>query len=531
MTTPFRRIGLLLALCAALLLPGLGRLTMSRQQELRVSLSARYMAEGGSWLIPRFRDQPRLVKPPLMYWLVATAFKAAQTTVSAAPARFPSVVAGTILILAIYLGGSRLVGRRRALLSALTAVTCLMFLRHARLAETDMTLSLFTSLAVFASYSAITGRTPVRGWVLAGVFAGLGFLTKGPAALAIPILAAVFFVAVEPRYRRHLATSRTLSAVALFLLIATPWYLAILLQGGAQSAIAMELRETFVQGDHAKPFYYYVYVLPKMMLPWSVLLPIALWAVWKYARHHAGPRFLLTWFITGFVTLSTVANKQDHYSVLLLAPSALLIGWLLGQLPMTRLGWMKKTGAVYLEAIIVVYAAMGIAFVALPFGYSELPALPCRIAGALLIGIGLHELFPNHSRAVVGRMLHIAAMTVIASIGYVFGLSDYGRPQSMIPEFAKESEPYTRGSVLIYALGARASQLEFYLGSKTRYATNFVEAWGRAEPGDTIAISSDAKRPFPTEGVPTNAAVDLMRGDLRCVLFVKPPPEPPPAAP
>ena len=57
-------------------LPGLGRGLVTRQQELRVLLAARTMAEGGSWLIPQFMGEERLRKPPLMYWLVATAFKA-----------------------------------------------------------------------------------------------------------------------------------------------------------------------------------------------------------------------------------------------------------------------------------------------------------------------------------------------------------------------------------------------------------------------------------------------------------------------
>jgi len=64
----------LLGLCAALFLPALATLPMTDYKELRVVLPAREMAAGGDWLMPRFQGELRLRKPPLMYWIVASAF-------------------------------------------------------------------------------------------------------------------------------------------------------------------------------------------------------------------------------------------------------------------------------------------------------------------------------------------------------------------------------------------------------------------------------------------------------------------------
>ena len=201
MTSRFSKPLLLAVLSAALVLPGLGRLTMSRQQELRVALTARQMAQGGSWLIPEFRDQPRLQKPPLMYWLVACSFRIVGNTMSVPAARFSSAMAGIFLVVITYLGGSILIGRRRAYIAALVAATSFMLIRHARLAETDVTLALFTALATLSGYVALR-RSSMAVWLVAGTFVGLGFLTKGPAALAIPLLAIVFYAAAQPSTRK-----------------------------------------------------------------------------------------------------------------------------------------------------------------------------------------------------------------------------------------------------------------------------------------------------------------------------------------
>ena len=83
---------LLTLACAFLLLPGLDRPVMGREQELRVALTAREMVDSGNWLVPRYQEQVRLKKPPLMYWLVASAFSLTEKTASVTVARLPGVV-------------------------------------------------------------------------------------------------------------------------------------------------------------------------------------------------------------------------------------------------------------------------------------------------------------------------------------------------------------------------------------------------------------------------------------------------------
>ena len=466
-TSRFSKLLLLAVFAALLVLPGLGRLTMSRQQELRVALVARQMAQGGNWLIPMFRNQPRMQKPPLMYWLVACSFRLANDTMSVSAARFPSALAGIFLVISIYLGGSFLIGRQRAFIAALVAATSFMFIRHARLAETDVTMALLTALATLSGYIALR-RSNLAAWLIAGAFVGFGFLVKGPAALVLPLLAIISYAAAQSSTRKIRHLGGLMLAILVAALLAVPWYWMIQTQNAAQ--IGLELRETFAEPDHPGPIYFYCYALPKMMLPWGVWIPFAILSVFRSRSvRHSGLKFVAVWFISSFVALSLTANKQEHYALLLLPQSALLVGWYLARIS------MKKS---------------------FPRAWRR---------------------FQNDARFTVA---FVAIWLLFVNI-FIFLVGDRYRPSSIIPIFARQAGPYVEKARTIYALGARASDLEFYLGPRARYATNFAQAWSEARMGDAVAVSSDRKRPFPSNEVPATAAVDMVKQDLRCALYVK----------
>jgi 4-amino-4-deoxy-L-arabinose transferase-like glycosyltransferase len=207
-----------------------------------------------------------------------------------------------------------------------------------------------------------------------------------------------------------------------------------------------------------------------MMLPWGVFIPFAILSVFRSrAVKHAGLKFAAIWFISSFSALSLTANKQDHYALLLLPQSALLVGWYHAHIS---------------------------------------PKNPAMQAWRI-------------SRSDFRLTAVFFAVSVILVNAYIFLPGDRYRPPSMIPIFARQAQPYTEKARAIYTLGARASQLEFYLGPTARYATNFVQVWNEARPGDAVAISSDRKRPFPSNDVPQTAAVDMTKQDLRCALYVK----------
>lgn len=110
------------------------------------------------------------------------------------PARLPSVVLGTLLVVAVYVLGKSIFGRTVALLAALSLAVSPWVVFFSSLALLDMTMTtLITLAALFLWYAP---RHP-RLYALCGVFIGLAGASKYPAALAVPgmLLYVVYYYA------------------------------------------------------------------------------------------------------------------------------------------------------------------------------------------------------------------------------------------------------------------------------------------------------------------------------------------------
>src|SRR6266478_844683 len=91
---------LLLAVTAALTLPGLGATSLWDIDEGLNAEAAREMLESGDWVVPTFNFKPRTAKPALLYWLQAVAYQ--KFGVNEFSARLPSVLAAAAAVLLIY---------------------------------------------------------------------------------------------------------------------------------------------------------------------------------------------------------------------------------------------------------------------------------------------------------------------------------------------------------------------------------------------------------------------------------------------
>src|SRR5690348_3850850 len=67
-----RTLALLLLLDAALLIPVLGRSTLSRIDETQIAEVSREMATGHDWVTPRIGTLPFAAYPPFQYWILAS---------------------------------------------------------------------------------------------------------------------------------------------------------------------------------------------------------------------------------------------------------------------------------------------------------------------------------------------------------------------------------------------------------------------------------------------------------------------------
>ena len=224
-----------IAVWAALYVYGLGDLSLRVWDESRYATPARIMAEGGSWLDPMIRvptheeelgQSLRLNKPPLGYWLQATAMTI--FGVSEFSARLPTSLATLGCAALVYHIATVTYDRRAGFAGALGFLVfpgMLLGSHGGAAAVVDTPLALFGSLFVWWTWR---GRDDPRLLLPAGIAAGLAVMVKGLAA-------GVFVIVLLPVGVLHLRAYLNrwaVAAVASTVTIAVPWHLYAYLEHG-----------------------------------------------------------------------------------------------------------------------------------------------------------------------------------------------------------------------------------------------------------------------------------------------------------
>jgi 4-amino-4-deoxy-L-arabinose transferase-like glycosyltransferase len=324
---------MLLLLILPALYYGLGVRPIYKIQEVRIAETAREMVVSGDWLVPRYNGELRLQKPPLPYWLTAASYRL--FGINEMAVRLPALLFGVLTTFLLFVWAKRELGEQIAANTVLILVTSYIGLRYFRSGEADATLLFFISAATLLGYRILQGEVSHRQQLLFYAALGLGFLTKGPAAIAVPVLTVIAFAFQQKR----LAALKlwlnpawlNLLGLIVFMLLAFGWYAWILgyMPDAAQHFMGKQVDETFISGTHAKPFWWYLAHITEFYAPWSLLLiPMSYW----YYRHRSLPvpmRFALVWLAVVFVLLTFTVNKQMQYALLFAPPITILLGYYL----------------------------------------------------------------------------------------------------------------------------------------------------------------------------------------------------------
>lgn len=312
---------------------------VTRTQEARVVESAREMIDNPvetglrAWLIPRANGIVRLQKPPLAYWLSAVSFKI--FGVHDWAGRLPFALCGWLtVVLTYHIAAHALNSARIGVWSAALLAGSFLFYRHARLAETDVLLTLALTIAIYAIWRGfhLDDRRHLLWFALSGVAIGLAAMTKGLPAL-FPIVFLIAMIAITRRWRVALRWLIS-GAPILALLIGLPWWIYVWRLPGAE-IYTRELSVLVDEPTHPGWFFIYFAYLMEAMLPWAPVLVLAL--IDAAIRWRRDPRVvialtpLLVWCGAIFVPLCVIANKQEHYLMPMMPPLAMVAAWWLDQ--------------------------------------------------------------------------------------------------------------------------------------------------------------------------------------------------------
>ena len=173
----------------------LGYRSLNEPDEGRYSVIASEMVETSNWLVPQLWYVPHLDKPPLTYWAEAVSIKLFGRNEWAV--RLPVAVAALSGVAAAFFLGCSLADQRAGFWGAIILQTSLLYAIVSRMLTADMFLTQFVAWSIYFFWRAwrcLDQTSELRrrakrsiGWQIAAwISMSLGFLTKGPVAVAIP---------------------------------------------------------------------------------------------------------------------------------------------------------------------------------------------------------------------------------------------------------------------------------------------------------------------------------------------------------
>ncbi len=528
--TVSRQTAWLLAAAALLLLAfafDLGGHALLEPDEGRNAEVAREMAESNDYVLPTLNGLPYLDKPALYFAVGASLMEVLGPTELAA--RLPSLLFTLGTLALVFWFGTRMSGRLGAWTATLVTAATPFTLAYARTVIFDSAMTMWTTLALMAFWMAVEGEpgtgngdraarppptTAGRGkretgnvwWTALGWAAmGLGVLTKGPIALALPLMVVVPYAIWRRRGRALLDWV----AVLLFVAIVLPWVFAVSqnIPDFLEYALVTETarRLTTTELGRTGPLWYFLVILPAAALPWSV---VAIAALVERRRARNAPSdwqpggsrdprivFLLSWILVPLLFFTISQSKRPQY-VLPLMPAVGLLVAVLWQGARARLAGVRP-GAV---ALAVIGVFLAIVSRLIPGWVPASPAVAAAIPGtalalgAVCLAAGAVAWIAASRREIV---LLCLSLPVVAIPFVSRGLMDaIGTDRSAV-EVARAIEDVTGPGARVIGVEVYPLSLPFYLqhqlflstadGSEltSNYLLRTYRRWRRA-PGSPL---------------------------------------------
>ena len=319
----------LFAFVLLLLFYRLGDAALFEPDEGRNAEKAREILLLNDWITPHENFHAVLDKPMFFYWLIALSFKL--FGVSEWAARLPSALAAFSCVLVVYLFVRRWWGEWEARWSVLALITSAGVFVFSRIVIFDMTLTAGITLALSAFYQAARAPESKASWgVCAILYLALAAatLTKGLVGLVVPGMVFFFYLLLSKSWS-VLRRIRLIPGAALFLLVVAPWY--ILAETHNPGYLHYYLWEEHfgrfatTKFDRFSPWYFYLYVVPLGLLPWTFLFPAAIKNYWR-RKLDDRTLWLILWAGLPILFFSLSKAKLPHYILPSLPALAILVG-------------------------------------------------------------------------------------------------------------------------------------------------------------------------------------------------------------
>jgi 4-amino-4-deoxy-L-arabinose transferase-like glycosyltransferase len=394
------------ALAVLTFLGFLGSMELWGKREQRAVAEAVDTVDRGHWLVAEIQSRPRLEKPPLPRWTTALLMLATGQREEWLM-RLPSALSAVGMVALVYGLGRRIGGRAVGLVAGLALTSTAHFVVEMRQAGNDGPLAFFVTLAVYAAFRRLHNPRPNEPlaapserpgpavWSIVMYAAlGLGFLTKGPVALLLALLAVVPCIIVSGRAAAGLRALWNAWGVVLFLGLALSWPIPVLLSD--PKALQVWLLEMGQKAGSAGVTHHesrglFVAQWPGLTAPWTVIATLGVAIPFLRGRREIAKSLGLPWWwtVANLAMLSAWSVPKPNYYIPCLPGVALLCGTTLVHLVALVRG--GHAGAQRVERLLAIHSVLFFAAgVAAPITVWRLwPAYTgWAVAGGLLLVTG-----------------------------------------------------------------------------------------------------------------------------------------------
>jgi len=340
--------------------------------EPRYSQVAREMFERGDWITPTLGGFDWFEKPALLYWLQIASYKI--FGVGEFAARFGSALFGLGTILSLWILGknypqintdeNELEDRRPkskdqspktdfANWLALIAASSAGLIAFSRGASFDiiLTFPVTASLVSFFIFDSTQRREGAKTQsfykilplVLFYFFIGVALIAKGLVGIVFPFAIVAFYYLLQLKFPSKSFIASLIWGTILSLVVASLWYLPMYQANGWKFIDEFFIQHHFQRYtsnkyQHPQPFFFFLWVLPLMTIPWLPFFVAAIWKQIKFliakfknqnsnelkTRNSKLKTFAWAWLLVPLVFFSLSGSKLPGY-ILPALPAALIL--------------------------------------------------------------------------------------------------------------------------------------------------------------------------------------------------------------
>ena len=386
--------------------------------EAKNATCASEMYDYSNYIVPYFNAELRTDKPPLHYYFMSLAYAAFGTNEFAA--RLFSGIFGLLTLIITYFATLRLLDKDSAFYAALVLAASLQLVVQFHLAVPDPYLIFFVSATLFSFLLYDQGHGKKWLWLFYGAIA-LAVLSKGPVAIVLPgvIVLAYLFFSSKLSWKNVFAIL-DLRGIALFLVLALPWYLAVHFQTDGLWTDRFFFKHNLQRFTGRMEGHGGFFLLPLILiltgtLPFSVFAPQAFVHAWKDRDKSL--------ILLAFLTVATFAiffaisrTKLPSYTSPCLPFMAILLGYYFKKATEQETKLKKHLISFLIFGVIVLAFPLGIYF-GLPhekslahLSYLGIYFIPMAVAGIVSLIFAFRGKIYN-SFLIMGLSFMIGSLT------------------------------------------------------------------------------------------------------------------------